>query len=264
MTTITKGYAATSAGQLHYRRAGASGAPVLLFHRTPVTSASFSGVLENLGQSRDLIAFDTPGFGESFTPAPTLDMHGFIAAFIEAIDALGIDRFHLVGHHTGAHFAAELAARYPRRALSLMMDGAMVPSDEERARVLPPIPETVVDEDGTYALNAWKFVRPYYTVFDGRCMHDEFVGAMHSTFTRQACMKVVRAHDVAAVLARVTCPVLASAAEDDVFIGHMERISSVLPQAATRVYGAAGIASPELQTETFCALIRESIAAGEA
>lgn len=266
MTAIKKGYADTRAGQMHYRMVAGpegSGAPVLFFHRTPVTSASFTRVLGELSGWRTLVAFDTPGFGESFTPPAGTDMATFTGAFMDSIDALGIDRFHLVGHHTGAHFATEIALAEPERALSLMIDGAMVPSAEERARVAPPPPATVVDEDGNYAIGAWKFLRPYYTVFDARCIHDEFVGALRSTFTRDACMALVRGHDMASLLASVTCPVIASAAQDDVFVGHFDRIIAALPGTVTRTYGPAGIASPELQTASFCGIVRESVSLGE-
>ena len=46
--TIRKAYADTRLGQIHYRFVDApeaAGAPVLFFHRTPVTSASFDRVL---------------------------------------------------------------------------------------------------------------------------------------------------------------------------------------------------------------------------
>lgn len=268
MTALMKGYAQTSAGQIHYRTLdgpAGSGAPVLFFHRTPVTSASFIRVMEHLDGWRRLVAFDTPGFGESFTPEAGTTMATFTSAFLEAIDALGIDRFHLVGHHTGAHFATEIALAAPDRALSLMLDGAMVLSAEQIANAASaaPTPPVIVDEDGAYAAGAWKFLRPYYTVFDQRCIHDEFVGALRSTFTRDACMALVRVHDMATQVARVTCPVIASAAQDDVFIGHIPTLVAALPSIVTRTYGAAGIAAPELQTASFCQIVRECAALAE-
>jgi pimeloyl-ACP methyl ester carboxylesterase len=263
---IRKAYVDTSVGQLHYRSVDAPGsafAPVLFFHRTPVTSASFTRVLQQLAGWRRLIAFDTPGFGESFVPADDAGMATFVRAFTDAIAALGIERFHLVGHHTGCHFAAELAALSGSGALSLLLDGAMVPSAEERARVVPPIPAPVIDRSGSYARNAWDFLQPFYTVFDERCIHDEYVGALASTFTRTACMKVVRGHDLAALLAAIRCPIVACAAQDDVFAPHLERVSAVNSAAVIRRYGNAGIASPELQTAAFCGLVQEAVALGE-
>lgn len=259
MSGIRKAYVDTPYGQIHCRisDSGKGDAPVLLFHRTPVTSASFEPVMEHLAGWRTMIAFDTPGFGASFVPDDSASMQDFVTFFGAAVDALGIGSFHLVGHHTGAHFAAELAVHLPQRALSLMVDGAMVTTAEERAGMGAP-PPVIVDEDGQYARNAWAFLRPYYTVFDARCIHAEFVGALASTFTRTACMTQVRAHDLAATMAMVACPILATAAADDVFAPQLERISVACPEARTHVYGNAGIASPELQTEVFAELIKRS------
>jgi pimeloyl-ACP methyl ester carboxylesterase len=263
---IRKAYVDTGHGQMHCRMVDGPHAesPVVLFHRTPVTSASFDRLMQHLAGWRRLIAFDTPGFGQSFVPPADAPMDMFTDAFVNALDGLGARNWHLVGHHTGAHFATELAVRYSACALSLMIDGAMAPSDEERARVAPPPPDTVVDEQGDYARNAWAFLRPYYTVFDERCIHDEYVGALASQFTRSACMRLVRGHDMAGLLASTTLPLIASAAEDDVFVPHLDHIRQARPDALVRLYGPAGIAAPELQTDAFASLVREAVALGEA
>ena len=260
---VRKAYVDTRFGQIHYRyrAAGNSDAPVVFFHRTPVTSASFVPVMEGLAGWRPMVAFDTPGFGASFTPEPDAAMPNFVAFFTAALDALEVETFHLVGHHTGAHFAAELALHLPDRALSLMIDGAMVTTAEERAaqRSAPPV---TVDEKGDYAQKAWDFLRPYYTCFDEQCIHAEFVGALSSTFTRSACMAAVLAHDLGAVLSGVSIPVLASAAADDVFVNHLDRITAARPGTAIHTYENAGIASPELRAATFAGLVRASADSG--
>lgn len=257
---IRKGYADTDFGQLHFRElAGGNGPPVIFFHRTPVTSASFEPVMRELAGWRRLIAFDTPGFGESFTPSDEATMADLVAAFTQALDTLGCNEFHAVGHHSGCHFVGELAAHLPGRVLSAMLDGAMVQLPHELGELGPRPAPTIVDEEGDYARQAWSFIRPYYTVFDGRCMHAEFVGAMASTFTRSASSAIIRKHDMSAALARVNCPVLVSAANDDVFVDHIDRIAKILPEATTVVYEEAGIASPELRPATFSLLVRQAV-----
>ncbi len=259
-TPIRKAYVDTSLGQVHHRSVDGPGVPVLFFHRTPVSSASFERVLTRLAGWRRLIAFDLPGFGESFVPAEDAGLPVFVQAISEALAAMGIERFHLVGHHSGAGLATELAAH--AGAMSLMIDGAMLSSAQERARLTPPPPTPQIDRNGEYAQAAWKFLAPYYTVFDERCIHDEYVGALRSSFTRGPWMRAVRQHDMAAALRRLSCPVLACAARDDVYSAHLERIQASLPQASIHRYGDAGIAGPELQTEAFCALVQASVAAG--
>ena len=83
------------------------------------------------------------------TGAPTARQYG--QWLLEAIDALGIDRFHLAAHHTGTHFAAEIAAAAPRaggladtvghpagagrRAPGLRADIGAAPADRCRGRL---------------------------------------------------------------------------------------------------------------------------------
>lgn len=260
---IRKGYADTSGGQMHYREvAGPEDAPPLVFfHRTPVTSKSFEKVMLALAGWRRMLAFDTPGFGGSYTPEDDTPIESFTRAFSEALTAVGVTRCHLIGHHTGAHFAAEIAAEAPEMALSLMIDGAMVTTAAERTQSGPQ-PETIIDRDGSYARAAWAFLLPYHSVFEGHVIHEDYVGALASTFTRGACMKAIRAHDMAAALSRVRCPVLATAARDDVFVAHLERIGAACPDAAFRIYADAGIAAPELRTSEFAALVREAVEMG--
>ena len=257
---IRKGYVDTGFGQIHYRclPADNADAPLVFFHRTAVSSGSFVPVMLELAGWRPMVAFDTPGFGASFAPEVDAAMPDFLSFFTAALDGLKIGTFHLVGHHTGAHFAAELALRLPDRALSLMIDGAMVTTAEERAAQRPAPPVTI-DEQGAYARHAWDFLRPYYTCFDAQCIHAEFIGALASTFTRSACMAAVRAHDLGAVLSGVTIPVLASAAADDVFADHLERIEAARPGTAIHIYENAGIASPELRPATFAGLVKASV-----
>ena len=82
---VRKAYVDTRFGQIHYRylAAGNSDAPVVFFHRTPVTSASFVPVMEGLAGWRPMVAFDTPGFGASFTPE---QLKSNLVALIEALN----------------------------------------------------------------------------------------------------------------------------------------------------------------------------------
>jgi NADPH:quinone reductase-like Zn-dependent oxidoreductase len=124
---IEKFYARTSQGQVHGRRVDGSGEPVVPLHRTPVSSAGFVRVLRFLAaRGQAAIALDTPGFGASFVPEGAPSAADYGRWLLEAIDALGLDRFHLAAHHTGTHFAAErrqdrAGSRDEHRALAEFM-----------------------------------------------------------------------------------------------------------------------------------------------
>jgi len=106
--------------QSFVRELGA-GAPVLCMHGVPASSFLYRKVLAALA-ARDMrgIAFDLPGLGlaarpQSFDYSWT-GLGRFAAA---AVDALALDRFHLVVHDIGGPVGFELAATMPQRIASL-------------------------------------------------------------------------------------------------------------------------------------------------
>ncbi len=119
-------------GALTFRvLSGGRGAPLVYFHsfheREP-----WSPFLERLAERFTVYAPVHPGAPGS-TGVETLDdVHDLTLAYDELLDALGLDRPHLVGHFFGGMVAAELGAVFPRRVgklvlvspLGLWLDGA--------------------------------------------------------------------------------------------------------------------------------------------
>lgn len=264
MSDIRKAYVDTPGGQLHFRYVRGPGIPLLLFHRTPVDSSCFDGVLGELGGSRGLYAFDTPGFGGSFQPPGAPEISQYRDWMIAAINGLAIDRFHLFAHHTGTHIATEIAAAEPQRATSLIVNGAMFISAEERAgfraAVKDPDP---IDADGAHLSACWALVKSFFPRYVPELVHTELVGAMRSMSGRKQAFDMLFKQDYPAVLARVRCPVLAMAAVDDPLRAFLDRIPAALPHVRTEVLGSAGIAAPELDTARLAASIRAFLASVE-
>jgi len=109
----------------------ASGEPVVCLHGVPASCFLYRKVLGELA-ARGLraVAFDLPGLGLADRPA-TFDytwtgLGRFCAA---AVDALGLDRFHLVVHDIGGPVGFELAAAMPGRVASLTVLDTLVEVD---------------------------------------------------------------------------------------------------------------------------------------
>jgi len=104
------------------------GTPVLCMHGVPVSSFLYRKVLPELAR-RGLrgICFDLPGLGLS-QRSPDLDptWTGLGRFAVEAVDALALDRFHLVVHDIGGPVGFELAATIPERIASLTIMNTMV------------------------------------------------------------------------------------------------------------------------------------------
>jgi len=105
--------------ELHYVRAG-SGEPMLLIQGMSATHMAWGrAFLDPLKESFDCTVFDNRGMGLSGParmPFTTADMAGDVVALL---DALEIERAHVVGISMGGMIAQELALAHPERVRSL-------------------------------------------------------------------------------------------------------------------------------------------------
>ncbi|HEY7256307.1 MAG TPA: alpha/beta fold hydrolase [Solirubrobacterales bacterium] len=105
-----------------------SGDPVVLMHGVPVSSYLYRRVAPELA-ARGLraVSFDLPGLGLAGRP-PDFDYSwsGLGRWTGAAIDALGIERCHLVVHDIGGPIGLDWAARNPERVLSLTALDTMI------------------------------------------------------------------------------------------------------------------------------------------
>jgi pimeloyl-ACP methyl ester carboxylesterase len=131
-----RGYVDGPFGQIHFQHFG-EGVPVVLLHQVPMTSSQFDLVYEPLAR-RGLwvIGIDMPGFGLS-DPTPFVPkVEDYAQGITPVLDALGIDRASIVGHHTGALVATEVAIQFAKRVDKLILNGPLPLTEEERADYL--------------------------------------------------------------------------------------------------------------------------------
>jgi pimeloyl-ACP methyl ester carboxylesterase len=97
----------TRSGPMSVVEAGV-GEPLLALHGLGATKASFLPTLAALAESHRVIAVDLPGFGESHKPiAAPYDAAWFARRVLDLMDALGLERAHLVGNSMGGRVAIE-------------------------------------------------------------------------------------------------------------------------------------------------------------
>jgi len=131
-------------GCLHGLRWGTPGnVPVLALHGWMDNAASFIPLAAHLS-GLDLIALDLPGHGRS--PHLPVDgeytLHAALHVVLDVADALGWERFGLIGHSMGAGISCLLAAACPQRVGRLVLiDGLPLPDVPERT--VPRMRESV-------------------------------------------------------------------------------------------------------------------------
>jgi pimeloyl-ACP methyl ester carboxylesterase len=117
---------------------GGSGDAVVFVHSMAGNTRHWSGQLEPFRKSRRAVALDLRGHGKSEAPRNGEYSIEAQAEDVSAVaDALGLERFSLVGHSMGAGVALAYAGAHPERVTHLLLadpigDGTQTPEAEVR------------------------------------------------------------------------------------------------------------------------------------
>ena len=118
-STPTQEFLELDGGRVHLLRGG-SGEPVLFLH-----AAGGAGEWHEfhalLSEHFDVIAPDHPGFGKSDDFPQLTAIDDLVYHYLDLLDALGLDRPHVVGASFGGWIAAELAVHSPHRIATLAL-----------------------------------------------------------------------------------------------------------------------------------------------
>lgn len=127
-----RGYADGPFGQIHYLDPGV-GRPLVLLHQAPLNAHQFDAVFGPLAaRGVRAIAIDLPGFGQSDPPGFTPAISDYALAVPPVLDHLGLQRADLLGHHTGALVATEVALAFADRVDRLILNGPLPLTAQER------------------------------------------------------------------------------------------------------------------------------------
>ncbi len=162
---------------VHLRYAG-RGAPILLVHQSPKSSAEFEALILQWSKTNLVIAPDTPGFGQSDPlPNKNADVTEFAHGLLAFLEALKIPRIAVYGFHSGAVFAVEAAKIAPEKFTSVVCNGYAVWTEEEikafGEKYLPPFEPQPYGEHLTWLwarMREQRFFFPWYEVNDAHRM----------------------------------------------------------------------------------------------
>lgn len=117
----TEGFLEVSGGQVHLFRGG-DGAPVLFLHAAG-GAGRWHEFHELLSRRFEVFAPDHPGFGGSDDFPELEGVDDLVFHYLDVIEALGLERPHVVGASFGGWVAAELAVARPDAIGSLTLLG---------------------------------------------------------------------------------------------------------------------------------------------
>ena len=161
---VSRHFAYVGEAQMHFRRAGmqADKTPLVLFHQSPSSSMVFVEYMAEMGADRMVYAPDTPGFGNSDLPTEPPLVEDYATAMIAFLDASNLAQVDLLGYHTGAAIAIELASRHPERVRKLIIVGLPAFTPEESAAFeAQPWPQPF-DAEGEAVAASWRSTQKWW------------------------------------------------------------------------------------------------------
>jgi pimeloyl-ACP methyl ester carboxylesterase len=157
---VRKSYVDYRFGQLHLRMAQPT-EPVqpslVCLHHSPSTGHIFTDFMREMARDRAVFAPDTPGFGGS-DPPPNLPLIAdYAAALGDLLDARNaLETCDIIGYHTGALIAIELAITRPKQVRKLVIVGLAAFNAQEQKRFSAQPWPRPVREDGAHLVEEWK------------------------------------------------------------------------------------------------------------
>ncbi|KAF2495861.1 alpha/beta-hydrolase [Lophium mytilinum] len=241
---IKKAYADTPLGQIHYRTAlhpSPTKNPLILLHKSASSSACYDLLISHYSSlGHPCYAPDMPGFGNSFDPSDSdvADIHKrgtgwYVSLFMTVFQSLGLcepgKKVHLIGHHSGAALATELAAEYPEWVSSVLLVGASVMDEAERAEMRKTYfdPFNTPVADGSHLLKTWTYLEKMGVGGDLALQQREFLDHARAWRGRMLIYGSVWDQDAVGLYMRIQAPMVVMCARDDVlwkFFGNVKAL----------------------------------------
>ncbi|MCS7002112.1 MAG: alpha/beta hydrolase [Dehalococcoidia bacterium] len=255
MARIKRGVVTTSLGNVAIRYGG-RGRFVLLLHHTYGSSASWlrGDFLARLADSCWVFAPDTIGQGDSDLPPRPLEIADYADNTAEVARELGIGRATLIGHHTGAAIAVEIAARYPDLVDAVILSGLPFWTAEERSRNAARFQPWQITADGAYLPEWWqkRLVIAHGLTPDET--HWQFLDFLKPGPRVVEPLQALTRYDVAARLPLVTQRALVLTALSDPFGARLDAVAALLPNHEVAIV-ADGALVHNLDPDAFLATV---------
>jgi pimeloyl-ACP methyl ester carboxylesterase len=241
-----------------YRRKG-DGPPTLYLHGAGLTRM-WLPFHERLSESVEVIAPEHPGYGETEMPEWLDGFDDLVIHYDALLDALELERVHLVGYSLGGWIAAELAVFHPRRFESLTLItpiGLRIPG-KPLADIFAMDPETLFATFFNDPSNAAQVLPDFESLDEIEHQFGEAATLARLAWNPRFDPKLERR------LERVRCPTLVVRAEHDRMVPDemAERFAESIADARIEKVPGTGhaliVEQPEKTADVTSAFIQES------
>ena len=157
MKHIRRSYITTDSGQFHVisNQHTPDKKNLVLLHQTASSSQMYLRLIPYLDERFNIIAPDTPGFGESDALTET-SITNYAKAILTCIKAFEFKNLYIFGHHTGASIASEIAYLIPKEINSLILSGPPLLTAEQIETLSRTLLPFELIGDGTHITKTWE------------------------------------------------------------------------------------------------------------
>jgi pimeloyl-ACP methyl ester carboxylesterase len=179
-------------------------------------------VFRGLSRGRTLVRYDARGNGMSDWDVDTLSLDAWVSDLETVVDAVGIERFPLLGISQGGPVAAAYAARRPERVSHLILHGAFALGGKKRSPAEKEMRDTMTTlmRLGLGADNP-SFRKMFTAMFlpGGTHEQEDYFNELQLRTTSPECavrfFNVVNDFDITDLLSKVKAPTLVMHVRDD-------------------------------------------------
>ena len=157
----------------------------------------------------------------------------YVDVFLKLLTTgLGLLKFHLVGHHSGACLATEIAADYPQHVLSIFLIGTAIMTREEQIALnaTANVPFNKPMPDGSHLMKTWAYLEGAGIGEDLELKQQEALNHIRAWDGRNKIYTCIFKQDMWGMFGRVACPILTACAKDDVLWPYVHYINEIVSQ----------------------------------
>jgi 3-oxoadipate enol-lactonase len=253
---------------VHYVEAGA-GDPLLMIMGFGGDHQAWAFQVPALSSHHRVITFDNRGAGQSSVPDVPYSTRMMADDAVGLLDALGIERAHVLGVSMGGMIAQEVALNHPRRVRSLQLHCTYARPDRYMLALMDAwrnVRSKATPEEWLRTVALWLFAPSTFAE------RPDFIEAVIQTglanphpfsltgFLRQG--DAVRGHDTVTRLPALGCPTLVSVAAHDILVPprFAHEVAAAIPKAEFRLIDDAGHAYFWERAEVFNAMCGDFLA----
>ncbi len=256
-------------GTIHYERYGA-GFPIVFISGLGGQGSAWQRQIEPFSQTFTVLLHDHRGTGGSSRSLIDYSIAKLASDVIGLMDALKIERAHVVGHSTGGTIAQSLALDHPGRVAKLALVSTFAKSDPV-LRLALELRRDILRAMGpeAYLRTTPFFIYPSWWLAENPAVLEGYAARGAASFPGVEIMsrkiEAVLAFDRAAELGRIRHSTLVIAADNDALVAprHGEELKRSIPNARLALLTRGGHTCKQTIADEFNRLLLAFLREGE-